>query len=144
MQTSRFAIAAVFGATATAATAQPDAWHLLNQIGIEEIVTETTYEVRKTYPAEIENGVKDFEITGYAAPMIPGEAVRELILVSDMGLCPFCGSADHGASLQVSLADPIAMGDEAQRITLRGTLNRVDDPETWQAVILQDAEIVTR
>lgn len=145
MQTSRYAFAAIFGATATAAAAQPeDAWHLLNQIGIEEIVTETSYEVRKTYPAGIENGVQGFEITGYAAPMIPGDMVRDLILVSYMGLCPLCGSADHGANLQVTLAQPVAMTDEMQRITLRGTLNRVDDPETWQAVILQDAEIVAR
>ncbi|MDX1781041.1 MAG: hypothetical protein R3256_06940 [Thalassovita sp.] len=144
MQTSHYAFAAVFSATATAAAAQPDASRLLNQIGIEEIVTEATYVVRKTYPAGIENGVQDFEITGYAAPMFPDEAVRELIVVSEMGLCPLCGGTDHGASLQVTLATPIAMGDEAKRITLRGTLNPVEDPETWQTVILQDAEIVTR
>ncbi|CUH64129.1 hypothetical protein TG4357_01094 [Thalassovita gelatinovora] len=144
MQTSRYAFAAVFSAAATTASAQPDAWHLLNQIGIEEIITDTSYEVRKTYPAGLEQGSRNFEITGYAAPMIPGETVRDLIMVSDMGLCPLCGGSDHGANLQITLADPIAMTDDSVRITVRGTLNRIDDPETWQAVILQDAQIVAR
>ena len=82
------------------------------------------------------------EISGYAFPMLPGETIRELILVSDMGLCPLCGEGDHGANLQVTLAEPITNFDEAVRITLKGDLKAVTDPETWQAAILEDAQII--
>lgn len=142
MQTSRIALAAAFGTTATLATAETDAWTLLEQISIEEIVTETDYEVKKTFPAGMEEKGQGIEISGYAFPMLPGETIRELILVSDMGLCPLCGSGDHGANLQVTLAEPITMIDETKRITLRGNLRAVTDPETWQAAILKDAQIV--
>ena len=32
-------------------------WDLLASIEIEEIITDTSYEVRKTFPSEVENGV---------------------------------------------------------------------------------------
>ncbi|MBV2358311.1 hypothetical protein KUH32_00855 [Thalassococcus sp. CAU 1522] len=144
LRSSSLALAAAFGSTATASHANPsDVWALLKQIEIDEIVTDTNYEVRKTYPTGIAEE-QMVEITGYAAPMMPGTTFRELVLVSDMGLCPFCGSVDHGAALQVTLADPIDTVDETRRITLRGTLKRVNDPETWQAVILENAQIVTQ
>jgi hypothetical protein len=65
-----------------------------------------------------------------------------LILVSDKGLCPLCGSAEHGASLQITLADPIETFDESRRMTLRGALTPVTDPETWQSAILENATIL--
>lgn len=143
MRSSTLAIAAALGATP--ALAQPgDIWDLIGQIQIDELVTEDSYEVRKSFPAGISETDQEIEISGYVAPMFPGEQVRELIMVSDMGFCPFCGDPDHGASLQVSLADPIGMIDEGQRITLRGQLSRVNDPETWQAVVLKGAQVVTR
>ena len=143
MTVSRIALTAALGTTATASFAQPDAWSLLKQIEIDEVVTATTYEVRKSFPKALESAQDGVQITGYAVPALPGEKVRELLLVSDMGLCPFCGNTDHGASLLVSLAEPIDAVDEAQRITLRGTLEPVTDPETWQAAILKNATIVT-
>ena len=85
------------------ALAQVDVWQLLDQIEIEEVVTETTYEVKKSLPFEIDKGLQGVEITGFAVPTYPGETVKELLLVSDMGLCPLCCSGDHGATLQVML-----------------------------------------
>ncbi|WP_136439240.1 hypothetical protein [Pacificoceanicola onchidii] len=141
MKTSPIALLAALGATSAAA--QPDTWDLLDDIEIDEIVTETSYEVKKRYPAGIAEAPQSITITGYAAPALPGELVQELMLVADMGTCPFCGSLDHGASLMVSLAEPIPAVDENKRITLQGTLRRVTDPQTWQAVIMEDARIVS-
>ncbi|WP_243613294.1 hypothetical protein [Shimia aestuarii] len=146
MTITRLALAATFASTAhgaTAETAAPkDVWQVLDQIEIEEIVTENSYEVRKSFPEALRKGALEVEITGYAVPALPGETIRELILVSDMGLCPLCGSADHGASLQVALNDTIPSFEESRRVTLRGTLTPVTDPETWQAAILENATIV--
>jgi len=127
---------------ANAGYAETDVWQLLDQIEIQEIVTETTYEVRKSYPAALAqgNGI-DVEISGYATPALPGDLVQELLLVSDMGLCPLCGSLDHGATLLVNLADAIPVIEDGSRITLSGTLVPVTDPETWRSVVLQDAKI---
>lgn len=146
MTVARLAIAASFAASAQTATAETgaaeqDVWHMLSQIGIEEIITDTSYEVRKSFPVEMQ-GEMQVEITGYAVPALPGEKIKELLLVSDMGVCPLCGNADHGASLQIALNDPIETFDESRRMTLRGTLKRVTDPETWQAAILEGAELI--
>lgn len=145
MKTSTLALSAAFGTVATTGWAQPaDVWSLLDKIAIDERVTETTYEVRKTFPAAMQQGDMEVEISGYAVPALPGEQVRELILVSDMGLCPYCGSADHTSSLQVTLAEAIPYVDENTRISLRGTLSPVTDPETWQSAVLRDARIVAQ
>lgn len=145
MRTSSLAIAAAFGSIGTATLAQTDdIWDLIGQITIDEVVSEDSYEVRKSYPSGLAEQDQEVEITGYVAPLMPGESLRELIMVSDMGFCPFCGDPDHGASLQVSLLDSVDMIDETQRITIKGTLSRVNDPETWQAVVLRDAQILTR
>ncbi|GAA6208005.1 hypothetical protein NBRC116601_12980 [Cognatishimia sp. WU-CL00825] len=144
MRNSRIALTAALGATAATAHAETDAWNLLEQIQIKELVTETSYEVQKTYPSNMDTIGKDIKISGYAVPMYPGDQVTELLLVSDMGLCPLCGNSEHGANLQVTLAEPISVIDESQRIVLRGDLIPVRDPETWQAAILKNARIVTQ
>ncbi len=146
MKSTSFAVtAAAVTACASPALSETDVWQLLDQITIQELVTETSYEVRKTYPPALARGAEiAVEITGYATPALPGDMVRELLLVSDMGLCPLCGSADHGATLVVSLADEIPVIDDSSRITLRGTLSPVTDPETWQSVVLKNATIVTQ
>jgi hypothetical protein len=145
---SRIALTAAGLTTATTATityaAEPDVWNILSQIDVEEIVTDTTYEVRKSFPAPLAGGreMQEVQITGYASPALPGETIKELLLVSDMGFCPFCGSNEHGGALVVELADSMPAIEDASRITLRGTLTPVDDPETWQAAILKNARIV--
>lgn len=115
-------------------------WDLLAAIEVEEIITDTTYEVRKVFPAAIENGVEQFDISGYLVPLSDGAEISDLILISDMGFCPFCGSPEHGTSLQVSMADPIIAFEEGARVTLRGALETVTDPETWQTTVLTGAK----
>ncbi len=97
MRSSFIAIAAALGTTSTASFAATDnIWDLLDQIEIDEVITADSYSVRKSFPAGISEADQEIEITGYAAPMLPGDLVQELILVSDMGLCPLCGDPDHG------------------------------------------------
>jgi hypothetical protein len=114
-------------------------WDLLAAISVEEIVTDTTYEVRKIFPAAVENGIDQFDITGFIVPLTDGPDITDFILVSDMGFCPFCGSPQHGTSLQVTMADPLTGFEEGSRITLRGALQAVTDPETWQTTVMTNA-----
>jgi hypothetical protein len=114
-------------------------WDLLAAISVEEIVTDTTYEVRKIFPAAVENGIEQFDITGFIVPLTDGPDITNFILVSDMGFCPFCGSPEHGTSLQVTMADPLTGFEEGSRITLRGALQAVTDPGTWQTTIMTNA-----
>jgi hypothetical protein len=114
-------------------------WDLLAAISVEEIVTDTTYEVRKIFPAAVENGIDQFDITGFIVPLTDGPDITDFILVSDMGFCPFCGSPEHGTSLQVTMAVPLTGFEEGSRITLRGALQAVTDPETWQTTIMTNA-----
>lgn len=140
--TSRLALATALGATATGALAGNDGWQLLQGITIDEIVTDTSYEVKKGYPEHLENGIPGMQLTGYAVPLTPGDEIRELVLVADMGICPFCGGLDHTATIQVNLDQPIVGLEEGTRITLRGDMEPVRDPETWQAVRLNNAVLV--
>lgn len=135
------------GTTLVAGTGETDVWDLLSQIQIEELVSETSYRVNKTWPKGFEGAMEDTRITGYAVPMfpgIPGDSVKDLILTSDIGLCPLCGSPDHGATLQVTLAEPIIGFEDGQRIALTGTLQRVEDAETWQAAIMTGARVISQ
>ena len=150
MKTSSIAMAAVLGAQVTplfansAATDTMDIWSLLSDIQVEEVVTENSYRVIKSWPTALSQSLEDVEIAGYAIPMIPGETVQDLILSSDTGICPLCGSVDHGATLQVTLDEPITGFEDGERITLRGTLERVEDSETWQAAKLTGAQVIAR
>ncbi|WP_424941765.1 hypothetical protein [Aliiroseovarius crassostreae] len=147
MKTSPLAFAAVLGTVTpsfseTATTPELDIWAMISDIEIEEIVSETSYEVRKTFPKGMDADLEGVEITGYAVAMLPGGEVRDLILTSDTGNCPLCGGFDHNATLQVTLDTPLMGFEDGARITVSGTLTRVEDSDTWQAARLTGAEIV--
>lgn len=148
MKTSTLAIAAAFGSTATSGLSQPgtaadlDVWSLLDQIQIEEIVTENSYEVRKSWPNAFAQDLQNIKVTGFAVAMIPGQQVKELLLTSDSGICPLCGSGDHAATLQIVLDEPLEGFVEGQRISVEGTLMRVDDSTTWQSAQMINARLV--
>ena len=151
MKTSTLAFAAVLGSTAISGMSQPggplspDVWALLDQIEIEEIVTETSYEVRKSWPDAFAQNLNNMRVTGYAVAMIPaapGQKVQELLLTSDSGICPLCGSGDHNASLQIVLDTPIEGFVDGQRISIEGTLQRIDDTTTWQSAQMVNARLL--
>lgn len=141
LSVSAAALSAPFAfAAGSAWSDETTSWDLLAAIEIEEIVTDTSYEVRKVFPSAVENGIEQFDITGYVVPLYgEGNAITDLILVSDMGFCPFCGSPEHGTNLQVTMAEPLVGFEEGSRITLRGSLQAVTDDETWQTTILTGA-----
>lgn len=139
---SAFSAPLAFSMSGAVADTTSSPWELLANIEIEEIVTETSYEVRKIYPAAIENGVEQFDISGYVVPLYGETDFKEFILISDMGFCPFCGDPDHGTSLQVSMNEALPSFVEGQRITLRGALEPVTDSETWQTTILTGAQLL--
>ncbi|MGR3484112.1 MAG: hypothetical protein ACU0BF_02095 [Paracoccaceae bacterium] len=138
--TSTVALMAHAGLADTA-PATPEAWSLLAEVEIDERVTPDSYEVRKSFPAALEGGIEGFAITGYAVPLSLEGAQSQLIVVSDMAFCPFCGSPEHGTSLMVEMAEP-AIVEEGMRIRLVGDLSAVTDPETWQSAILTGARVV--
>lgn len=139
---SRLAFTLALGTTASAAMAGSDPWELLSGIEVDEVLDGDRYEVTKVFPQSVLDGIDDFFITGYAVPLSPGEAITSLILVSDMGNCPFCGSGGHAATLQVELDEPILGLEEGARISVRGALEAVTDSETWQATIMRNARVV--
>lgn len=66
---------AVFGATTTVALpvfAQTDIWAILGEVQIDEVITDTSYEVKKTLPKQLDDGITALKITGYAMPLTPG------------------------------------------------------------------------
>ncbi|MGV6840701.1 MAG: hypothetical protein ACWA40_10970 [Planktomarina sp.] len=118
------------------------AWDVIRSVDVQEIVTDTTYEARKTFPDVLANGINGFELTGFVMLTLSEENVEEFILVSDMGACPYCGSGDHGATVQVKLGNAADRLQDGARITVQGALMPVYDPETWQSTILENARIV--
>lgn len=133
------ALSAPLAMSAGVAWAEDASWELLSQIEVQEYFTDTTYEVRKIFPAAIEDGIEQFDITGYIVPLTNGPDITDFILVSDMGFCPFCGSPEHGTNLQVTMAEPLVGYEEGERVTVRGALEPVLDSETWQTTILTGA-----
>ncbi|WP_371157678.1 hypothetical protein [Jannaschia sp. 2305UL9-9] len=128
---------------ATPAMADVDpAWHLLGQIEVTEHETAESWTVTKRFPAEIEGGVDEFQISGYLIAVGWEAETRDFMLVSDAGQCPFCGSGDHGTAIEVRLADPLPATDEARQATLRGALHLVRDADTMQAVVMTDAVLL--
>lgn len=124
------------------ALANDAGWDLLKSIGLEEIVTESSYEVRKSFPDRLENPVEGFSLTGFVVPLWNEGEIKDFILVSDMGFCPFCGDPEHGTAVQVELDIPQSELEEGMRITVQGVLEPVLDPETMQTVRLVRAAVV--
>ena len=123
---------------ALAAPAAADAWDLLAAIEVEEVQVEDRWEARKTYPAALIDAAGGFTVTGHVVPVVPEAALRTFLLVPDPDDCPFCGSAGYGPSLEVTMRRALD-AEEGERVTLRGELEIVADPDTWQAVRLTDA-----
>ncbi|MEM9349479.1 MAG: hypothetical protein AAGA47_04405 [Pseudomonadota bacterium] len=73
-------------------------------------------------PVAADEGSALYEMTGYVALVRSAAEVSEFMLVSDMGVCPWCGEAGHGVALEVQLAGPTLDLEDGQRITVRGVL----------------------
>ena len=132
-------------ASALAPPPEAAAWELLSRIQVEERIDGDDYAVVKRFPPEIENGAPVFEISGFLIPVGVGAETTEFMLVPEAGMCPFCGSSEHGTAIEVSLAEPLAVDaigeDATKRVVLRGALQTVTDPQTFQAFYMTDARV---
>ena len=147
--TSKLATSAVALATAQTAVlmplvshAQPEGWQLIQQIEITEQIEGDRYLVKKVFPSEMRDGIEQFDLTGYVMLMSNPEGVETFMLVSDMGFCPWCGELDHGASLEIRLEAPVAMLNDGDKVTVRGALLPVKDPESGQYALMERAQIL--
>lgn len=133
-----------------AAPAGPaDAWALLDAIEVEEayVVDEVEggerYVARKTYPEDLDDVAAGFEVTGHVVVLVPEPRLATFLLVERPEDCPFCELGEGAAALEVVARAPLEGVDDADEITVRGTLTRITDPDTYQAVRLVDAVRVT-
>jgi len=124
-------------------TGNEASWDDLKGIEINEYVTADSYRVEKIFPQRILSGVRGIVLTGFAAPLTPGDSVSELVLSSDLGSCPYCSEQGHSATALVKLSDPMHGLEPYARVTLRGDFTPNFDPETWEAAIIENAQILT-
>lgn len=137
----------IFGLTAAQTAFAPvlastEGWELLREIDIQEQITETSYVVTKVFPAALENGIEQFDLTGYVVLWGDGAASSGFMLISDMGFCPFCGDPAHGTALEVTLESPVEGLSDGDRVTVRGALSPVRDPQTSQTTRMSAARIL--
>lgn len=97
---------------------------------------------RALQPVGEQNGVAVYEMTGYIVLQKADRAVQEFMLVSDMGLCPWCGNAGHGGAVEVQLADPNFRIEDGARITVRGALETLDASNPALSTRMIGAEIL--
>ena len=126
----------------TSAFANPDNWGLLSGVKISEEGEGLDWKAVKEFPASLQAATDGFTITGFAIPIVPEAYVETFLLVADPDDCPFCGSSGYGPVLEVHLKRPIGDLVEFAEITVRGTLELIDDPQTFQAYRLLDAYAV--
>ncbi|MEM1152038.1 MAG: hypothetical protein AAGI03_16080 [Pseudomonadota bacterium] len=90
-------------------------------------------------PVTAKDGSALYEMTGYVALVRSAAEVSEFMLVSDMGVCPWCGEAGHGVALEVQLAGPTVDLEDGQRITVRGVL---DGDLATEPSLMMDAQVL--
>ncbi|GFE65825.1 hypothetical protein [Litoreibacter roseus] len=144
-QLKRAAVAACLAAAVSPASATADeagwaAWDLLRQIEVKEVETPTSWHAEKTFPEELLRSTENFRITGYYMPVQAQAYVTQFLLVEDPADCPFCGTGGYGPTLEVELVTPLPDMAPGTEITVAGTLDLVEDPETFQTVRLIAAQ----
>lgn len=139
----RFAtLAAALGLITFAAPVQANPWALMAQIQYIENEKDGEWSVQKLIPEALKEAGEGFEITGFYVPVEAQSKVRTFLLVPDPADCPFCGTNGYGPTLEVFMRHPINDEAEGTRMTLRGTLQLDESPETYRAVLLVNAKRV--
>ncbi len=130
---------AAFAGPGTALTDIEAQWRLLAEVEIEEHVEDGIWTAEKRFPDALLAAREGFEIEGYLVPITPEAFIETFLLVEDPADCPFCGSSGYGPALEVELRHPLRDLPEFSRIRVRGELQTIEDPETYQALRLVDA-----
>ncbi|MEL6608678.1 MAG: hypothetical protein AAFO58_02705 [Pseudomonadota bacterium] len=90
------------------------------------------YHVAKDFPETLTDG-QAYAIEGYVVPIEAQAYIQSFLLVEDPSSCPFCGSdPSMSPALEVMLKAPIPDLPEFTYVRVEGTLEFVNDPETFQ------------
>ena len=116
-----------------------DPWDMLARVDIEETIDGDIWRAEKTFPPELVAAAEGFEIEGFLVPILPEAYITTFLLVEDPADCPFCGSGGYGPTLEVHLKSPLSDIPEFTRVTVRGDLVLIEDPETTQSARLENA-----
>lgn len=116
-------------------------WELLSSVRVTEILVNDRWGAKKEYPEALLAARQGFEIEGYYVPIEAQPYVRSFILVPDPADCPFCGTSGYGPALEVQLKGRMADIAEFSRITVRGELELITDPDTYMAYRMVDAAV---
>jgi hypothetical protein len=119
-------------------TIDDPAWTLLASVEVIEEETPTSWAAIKTFPEPLRAATDGFEITGFIVPIVPDDQVRSFILVQTPSDCPFC-SGGYGPVLEVNMKRGMRALPEFSQIRVRGTLELIEDEETFQMYRLNDA-----
>ena len=116
------------------------AWNLLNTATVREKIENDRWEAIKVFPDALRAATRNFEVQGYVVPVLPEARMSQFILVQDPENCPFCGNgAGYGPVLEVMMDKPIPSVPEFSQLKVAGTLELIDDPETFQMFRLTGA-----
>ncbi|MEM8980181.1 MAG: hypothetical protein AAGD04_11905 [Pseudomonadota bacterium] len=130
-----------FTATVDAQNVALDNWSLLELADVREVVEGDEWRAEKSFPDALRNAAQNFEIAGFYVPIEAQAYVQSFILVSDPLNCPFCGDSGYGPVLEVKTARPMPDIAEFAPISLVGTLEFIDDTDTFQMFRLVDARL---
>ena len=115
-------------------------WEVIGGVVLTETGGDEDWAVEKAYPDGWADGAEDFVIEGYAVVYAAQAILTDVLLVPDASQCPFCGGDQgYGPTLEVLFDGPVTIDVPEEPILVRGRLEAVDDPRTYQAWRLVDA-----
>lgn len=129
-------------AVAAPVSAGWDGWSLLQSVEVKEVVQDDLWRAQKSFPPELRAATEGFEVRGFYVPIQAEPYIQRFLVVQDPADCPFCGGSGYGPSLEVHLKKPMADIPEFSEITVKGDLDLIDDPDTYQAYILRGAVVM--
>lgn len=132
-------IAAALLCSHAAGAEEENGWTLLRLAQIDEEGEGDAWRAVKIFPEPLRAAAQDFEITGFIVPILAEPELTHFLLVEQPEDCPFCGSAGYAPTLEVTMARALPDLPEFTQITLRGTLEFIEDPQTFQLYRLVDA-----
>jgi len=115
---------------------------LLDTVQIKEVMSGNQWRAEKTFSDGLRAATDGFTIEGYYLPIEAQGYISSFLLIRDPADCPFCGLSGYGPSLEVTLKRPMRDRAPYSKITLRGDLELIDDPETYMAYRLIDAAVL--
>lgn len=136
-------LALLGGLTSALWAEEADNWQLLSEATVSEAEENGVWRAEKHFPEGLRAAASSFEISGYLVPVLAEPYIQHFLLVADPDDCPFCGSSGYGPALEVNLRTPLPDLPEFSEITVKGELELIDDPETFQLYRLNDAVAVT-